>query len=321
MSAYRDKAADNSYGSTSSRNLRARLKRCWSLYIFLLLPIAYVIVYNYIPMYGSVIAFKDYRATLGILGSEWVGFKHFIRFFNDYQFVRVIRNTVTISVYNLAAGFPVTIIAALSINAVNRPKYRKTVQMITYMPHFISTVVLVGILMQMLSPKIGVLSVLFQAITGNSRDVMGISSAFPHLYIWSGLWQNVGWGTIIYIAALAGVDPAQHEAVIIDGANRVQRMFYIELPAIIPTAVIMLIMNTGAIMNVGFEKVFLMQNSLNLSSSEVISTYVYKQGIGGSGKSDFSYAAAIGLFNSVINFILVVSVNQISKMVNQESLW
>jgi putative aldouronate transport system permease protein len=247
--------------------------------------------------------------------------KHFKRFFEDYQFSRIITNTITISFYNIIAGFPVTIITALSINAVRQPRYKRSVQMITYMPYFISTVVLVGILMQMLSPKIGVLSLMYQSLTGSARDVLGIPSAFPHLYVWSGLWQHVGWGTIIYIAALAGVDPAQHEAAIIDGANRVQRMIYIEIPAIMPTAMILLILNTGAIMNVGFEKVFLMQNTLNLSTSEVISTYVYKRGIGGTGKSDFSYAAAIGLFNSVINFALVVSVNNFSKLIKQETLW
>ena len=302
-------------------SLWTRLKRCWTLYLFLLLPVAYVLLYHYYPMYGSIIAFKDFKAGRGILGSEWVGLKHFDRFFRDYQFSRIIINTITISLYNLVASFPVTIIAALSINAVREARFRKTVQMITYMPHFISTVVMVGILAQMFSPKIGILSILLQALTGSTRDVLGMPTAFTHLYVWSGLWQNVGWGTIIYVAALAGVDPSQHEAAIIDGANRVQRMWHIEIPAIIPTAVILLIMNAGAIMNVGFEKSFLMQNNLNLSASEVISTYVYKRGIGGTGKSDFSYAAAIGLFNSVINFVLVISVNQISKFLKQEALW
>jgi len=301
--------------------LRKRIKHCRSLYLFLLLPLAYIFVYHYIPMYGSTIAFKDFRVSLGIMGSEWVGLKHFERFFADFQFSRIIRNTISISLYNILAGFPVTIITALSINAVRGRRYKKTVQMITYMPYFISTVVMVGILMQMFSPKIGVLSIFTQYLTGSTRDLLSVPGAFYHIYVWSGLWQHVGWGTIIYIAALAAVDPALHEAAIIDGASRIQRMFYIELPAILPTATILLILNTGAIMNVGFEKAFLMQNSLNLSASEVISTYVYKQGIAGTGRNAFSYAAAIGLFNSVINFILVVGVNQFSKLIKQETLW
>ena len=314
-------AAKSSPRGTYGVPLGTRLKRCWTLYLFLLLPVAYVLLYYYYPMYGATIAFKDFKARSGIWNSPWVGVKHFIRFFQDYQFSRIITNTITISFYNLIASFPVTIVAALSINAIRGERYKKTVQMITYMPHFISTVVMVGILSQMLSPKIGVLSIMIQKLSGSTRDIMGVPSMFPHIYVWSGLWQNVGWGTIIYIAALAGVDPSQHEAAIIDGANRVQRMIHIEIPAIIPTAVILLIMNAGSIMNVGFEKAFLMQNNLNLSGSEIISTYVYKRGIGGTGRSEFSYAAAIGLFNSVINFFLVVTVNRIAKMLKQDALW
>lgn len=298
-----------------------KIKRCWVLYLFLLLPLLYLIIFQYYPMYGAQIAFKNFRPRDGIEGSKWVGFKHFIKFFNDYQFTRILLNTITLSSYSIIASFVVTIIVALLLNAVYNEKFKKVVQMISYMPHFISTVVLVGILVQMLNPRIGVLAQIFQALGGTDRDLLGIPAAFPHLYVWSDIWQSVGWWTIVYIAALSGVDPSQHEAAIIDGANRLQRMIHIELPTIIPTAVIILIMNAGSIMNVGFEKVFLMQNNLTLSTSEVISTYVYKNSLGDGGRSDFSYSTAIGLFNSVINFVLVIFVNQISKCLKQSSLW
>ncbi len=305
-----------------STSLLVRLSRCYQLYFFLLLPIIYLLVVQYYPMYGTQIAFKDFKAGLGIEKSPWVGLKHFVRFFNDYNFWRILPNTLLLSFYQLAASFPTTVILALSLNAVRSDKYRKTVQMVTYMPHFISTVVMVGIVTTFFNPLIGILSQVIQYFGGTKRDLMGIPAAFPHIYVWSGIWQNIGWGTIIYLAALAGVDPGQHEAAIVDGANRFQRVLFVDIPAIIPTAVIILILDAGRIMNVGFEKVFLMQNDLNLSASEVISTYVYKVGMGSSiGKTDFSYGTAIGLFNSVINFALVLTVNRISKMLKQNSLW
>ncbi len=299
-----------------------RFKKSIPLYVFLLLPLIYLFVMQYYPMYGAQIAFKDFKAGLGIMKSPWVGFKHFNRFINDYQFRRILVNTLTISFYALLANFPVTIALALALNSVRSNVYRKTVQMVTYMPHFISTVVMVGILVQFFNPRLGMLSKLFQYFGGTNRDLLGFPSAFSHIYVWSGIWQNVGWGTIIYLAALAGVDPSQHEAAIIDGASRFQRVLYVDIPVIIPTAVILLILDSGRIMNVGFEKAFLMQNNLNLSASEIISTYVYKTGIGGTGmRSDFSYGAAIGLFNSVVNFTLVLTVNKIAQMLKQNSLW
>jgi putative aldouronate transport system permease protein len=308
-------------GMLPRRKLFARIKQCWPLYIFLLLPLTYLIVVHYYPMYGAQIAFRDFRASKGITGSPWVGLKHFDRFFSDYNFTRILKNTLVLSLYSLLAAFPVRIILALSMNAVRSGSYRKTVQMVTYMPHFISTVVMVGILVQFFNPRLGIISRLLQAFGGTDRDLMGLPSAFSHIYVWSGIWQNAGWGTIVYLAALAGVDPSQHEAALIDGATRFQRIWNVDFPAILPTATIMLIMDAGRIMSLGFEKVFLMQNSLNLSASQVISTYVYEVSLGGSGRSDFSYASAIGLFNSVVNFILVVTVNQISKALNQSSLW
>jgi ABC-type polysaccharide transport system permease subunit len=274
-------------------------------------------------MYGAQIAFKDFRANLGIEGSPWVGLKYFKRFFQSYQFQRVFLNTVVLSFYSILAAFPMKVILALSINAVRTSTLRKTVQMITYMPHFISTVVMVGILVQFFNPRFGIISKIIQLFGGTNRDLLGLPGFFPSIYVWSGIWQNCGWGTIIFLAALAGVDESHHEAAIIDGAGRFQRILYIDFPAILPTAMIVLILDAGTIMNIGFEKVFLMQNSLNITASEVISTYVYKTGIGGgmNSRPDFSFATAIGLFNSAVNFILVIMVNKISKITSESSLW
>jgi ABC-type polysaccharide transport system permease subunit len=270
-------------------------------------------------MYGAQIAFRRFRASLGITGSPWIGLSNFIRFFNDYQFIRVLKNTLFISSYTLLAAFFVHIVLALSINTIQSKHYKKIVQMITYMPHFISTVVMVGILTQFFNTRLGIIAKMLHPF-GVTRDLMGIPAAFSHIYVWSGIWQNAGWGTIVYLAALAGVDPNLHEAALCDGASRFQRVLYIDLPAILPTAAIMLIMDAGRVMNLGFEKIYLMQNSLNLSASQVISTYVYEVSLG-SGRNDFSYGAAIGLFNSVVNFILVFTVNKIAKNMNQSSLW
>ncbi len=300
-----------------------RIKKCWQLYIFMFLPFAYLLIFHYYPMYGAQIAFRDYRHVTGITGSEWVGLKHFLRFINSYQFWGVLNNTLILSFYSLIALFPLRVILALSLNAVRSALFRRSVQMITYMPNFISTIVMVGIMVQFFNPRIGIISRVIQMLGGTNRDLLGIPQYFSHLYVWSGIWQNLGFGTIIFLAALASVDSCQHEAAIIDGASRLQRIRHIDFPAILPTVFILLILDCGRIMSVGFEKVFVMQNDLNLVASEVISTFTYKMGIGGGGgyRANFSFGAAIGLFNSVINFILVVSVNKISKMFNQASLW
>lgn len=300
------------------------MKQVKELYLLLMIPLLYLFIFQYYPMYGAQIAFKDFRANLGISSSPWVGFKHFLRFFKSYQFFRVVGNTLILSSYSLISAFVVKVILALMVNAVRSTGYRKTVQMAMYMPHFISTVVMVGILVQFFNPRIGIISLFLQLMGGDGRDLLGMPQFFSHIYVWSGIWQNAGWGTIIFLAALSSVDTALYEAAIIDGANRLQRIWHIDIPAIIPTAIILLILDSGRIMNVGFEKVFLMQNNLNLSASEVISTYVYKVGIGGTGgnvRTDFSFGAAIGLFNSIINFILVFSVNSFSRMLKQTSLW
>lgn len=297
-----------------------RLMKSSQLYLLLALPLAWLILFRYVPVYGVQIAFKRFSAFRGIWGSPWVGLLQFERFFQSYMFWRVIRNTLGISLYQLLAGFPVPIILALLLNSSVRRKYSKSVQMITYLPHFISTVVMVGIILQFLHPRIGVLNNLLGLVGLELGDVMARPRWFKSIYVWSGVWQNAGWGTIIYLATLAGIAPELHEAAIMDGANRLQRVRWIDFPGLLPTAVILLILNTGRMMDVGFEKVFLMQNDLNLSSSEIISTYVYKVGLG-SGTADFSYATAIGLFRSVINLVLIVSVNRIARRLGETSLW
>ena len=292
----------------------------YQLYLILLAPMLYFVIFRYIPMYGAQIALKDFNAAEGIVGSPWVGFKHFTRFFQSHQFVRVLRNTIGISVYQLAAGFPIPIILAIALNNCEFRRFRKLTQMVTYAPHFISTVVLVGIVIQFLSPRFGIVNKLIAAVGLEPISFMGERALFKSIFVWSGVWQNAGWGTIIYLAALAGIDPAMHEAAVIDGATKLQRNIHIDFPGILPTAVILLILNVGQIMNVGFEKVFLMQNPLNIAASEVITTYVYKLGIA-STIPNYSYAAAIGLFNSVVNLALIVTVNYIARRTGESSLW
>ena len=299
---------------------KKRIKH-WQLYLFLVIPIVLVFIFNYIPMAGIQLAFKKYNMNLGIMGSPWIGFDNFKKFFRNYQFWRLLKNTLTLSLYGMLAGFPIPIMLALLLNSMNNLKYKKFIQTVTYMPHFISTVVMVGLIIQVFNPRIGLYGIIYSAVTGNNApDILGSASAFPHLYVLSGVWQSMGWNSIIYMAALAGVDAELHEAAQMDGASKFQRILHIDLPSILPTAIMLLILNAGSIMNIGFEKAFLMQNNLNLRSSEVISTYVYKMGLE-SATGDYGYATAIGLFNSVINLILIVSVNAVSKKVTEQSLW
>ena len=302
------------------KSLFKRIYKVRQLYLLLALPLIYILVFEYIPMAGLQIAFKNYTFKGGIWGSEWVGLKHFVKFLSNYKFLEIIVNTLRVSIYSLAVNSILPIILALTLNCLNHTGIKKTVQTLTYLPHFISVVVLIGMMTQMLNPIVGVYGNIVKAITGERAvDILGIPSAFPHLYVWSGAWQGTGFSSIIYIAALAGSDQDLHEAAQIDGATRLQRVRYIDIPTIIPTAVILLILNAGKIMTVGFQKVYLLQNSLNLTYSEVISTYVYKQAFGVG--SNFSYSTAIGMFNSVINLLLITIVNKISKKVTENSLW
>lgn len=294
--------------------------RHWRLYLFLLLPLAYLIIFKYIPMTGIQIAFKDYNGRNGIWGSEWVGLKHFKRFFNSFYFERVIKNNILISVYGILVSFPVAVIFALCLNSLRSKRYQSFVQNVTYIPHFISSVVMVGIIMQVFDVHKGLFAQIWTAVAGiDVPNLMQSTGAFSHLYVWSGIWQNLGWDSIIYVAALTNVNPELHEAAQLDGASRFKRLVHVDLPAIIPTIAITLILACSKIMDIGFDKIYLMQNDMNLSASEVLSTYVYKVGLGAGGS--FSYGAAIGLFNSVINLILIVLVNKISEKVSGSSLW
>lgn len=289
----------------------------WELYLLLTPVILYFVVFHYFPLYGLQIAFKDFIATKGISGSPWVGLKHFERFFDSYYFWRLIKNTVGIGVFTLLVSFPVPIILALMLNEVKSLRYKKFVQTVIYAPHFLSTVVVVGMLLLFLKSD-GLVNQVIMLFGGNSIDFITEPGWFKTLFVFSDVWQTMGWSSIIYIAALAAVDPAQHEAAMIDGASKFQRIIHINIPAIMPTIVILFILNAGSVMAVGFEKVFLMQNDLNMSTSDVISTFVYRSGI---LEAQYSFSAAVGLFNSLINFIMLIMVNQIAKKVSETSLW
>lgn len=295
-----------------------QMSRCWQLYVMLLPTVIYFILFKYLPMAGVQIAFRDYRAVDGIWGSEWVGWKHFVRFVESIQFKTLISNTLRISLTNLIVGFPLPIMLAILLNETRSAKLKKVVQNITYAPHFISTVVLVGMVNMFLSPSSGLLNQIIVALGGERVNFLAKVEAFLPTYIISGQWQNLGWNAIIYVAALSNVDTTLYDAARVDGANRFHKIWYIDLPAILPTAVLLLIMNSGNILNVGYEKTFLMQNSLNISVSEIISTYVYKIGL---GKAQYSYTAAIGLFNSVINVTVLIIVNKIAKKLSNTSLF
>lgn len=304
--------------ATPIMRLKRSFKQHWILYLMLAVPVVYILTFAYAPMVGLLMAFEDYRPTRGIIGSKWVGLKHFERFVSMPVFWTLLKNTLAISLYSLAAGFPIPIILALALNEVRSSKLKKTVQMVSYAPYFISTVVMVGILSQFFSTQFGPVNIVRRMLGLDAINFMGEQSMFRSLYVWSGVWQGSGYGAVIYIAAIAGIDPQLHEAALIDGANRFQRLWHVDLPGILPTVVIMLIMNCGSIMSVGYEKIYLMQNSLNASVSEVISTYVYKIGL---KDAQYSFSAAVGMFNSVVNFILLVLVNGISRRLSETSLW
>ncbi|MGI6255865.1 MAG: ABC transporter permease [Acutalibacter sp.] len=294
------------------------LRRHWQLYVMLILPLAYLIIFAYIPMGGVIIAFKDYSIRGGIWGSEWVGFQHFINFFKTPDFVKLLRNTLVLSLYNLVVTFPMPIILALAVNELKSKAYKKVVQMVTYLPYFISTVVLVGTMKNIFSPRTGLINNIITLFGGAQTDFMGNPDLFRTMYVWSGVWQGMGYSAVIYIAALANVDSSQVEASLMDGAGRFARVWHVDLPAIMPTIVIQLILAVGSVMSLGYEKVFLMQNPVNTEVSEVISTFVYKRGIAG---FQYSYSAAVGLFNSVVNLVLIALANVFAKKVGETSLW
>lgn len=300
------------------KRMLERITVNWRLYLLLVPVLVYYILFHYLPMYGVTLAFKQYDARLGIFGNDWVGLKYFRQFFGAYGTWDLIRNTLVLSIYGIVAGFPVPIILSLMLNEVRSRKYKKLVQTVTYAPHFISTVVFVSMITTFLNPDTGIINLLIERMGGTPVHFMQYSEYFNTIYVLSGIWQEAGWGCIIYIAALSAVDPELYEAGYIDGMNKLQKIIHIDFIAIRPTICIMLILSAGGIMSVGFEKIWLMQNNLNISSSQVISTYVYNVGLLG---NKFSYATAIGLFNSVVCFIMIVIVNFIVRRMGGSSLW
>ncbi|MFD0696732.1 ABC transporter permease [Paenibacillus sp. GCM10027628] len=300
------------------RNVWKRIKRHWQLYLVVLLPLTYIIIFKYIPMLGTAIAFKDYNVIKGIWGSPWAGMTYFNQFFESPNFWLYIKNTIGISLYGIAVGFPAPIILAIALNEIRNGPFKKTVQMATYAPYFISTVIMVSIIMMSLLPEVGLISKFLGMLGVANTNFMGIPKLFKTIYVMSDVWQYSGYSAVIYIAALAGVNPELYESAKVDGASRLQKIINVDIPSLIPVSVILLILSVGNIMKVGVEKIFLMQNMLNLSSSEVISTYVYKVGL---LNASYSFSAAIGLFNSLVNLLLLVLVNQVAKKISGSSLW
>ena len=294
------------------------IRQHWPLYLFLLPTIVYFLLFRFYPMYGLQLAFKNYRVVDGIAGSPWVGLDNFRRFFTTADFGKLMGNTLSVSIVTLIFTFPLPIILALLLNQLPSLRYKKLVQTTVYAPHFISTVVMVGMIFLFTSPSSGLINKLIEAFGGKAIHFTAEPGWFVPMYVISEIWQSTGWGSILYLAALAGVSPELHEAALVDGANKFQRVWHIDIPGILPTIVIMMILNAGKIMNVGFEKAYLMQTSLNIKASEIIATYVYKRGV---LKSQISLSTAVGLFDSVVNMILVVSVNWISRRVTDSSLF
>lgn len=304
--------------SGNKRSLIQTLKKDGSLWLFVLPGIIITFIFSYIPMYGVQIAFRNYNPKRGFMGSTWVGLEHFIRFFNSPYFATTIKNTFSLSIYSMIVSFPIPIIFALMLNSFRHKRYRKTIQFITYAPNFISTVVMCGMLLLFLSPSAGIINRIIELFGGEAVNFMAEKSYWRHIYVWSGVWQGMGWSSVIYFAALSGVSPELHEAAICDGASKFQVVRYIDFPSIIPTATILLILSCGSILSIGFEKVFLLQNDLNKGVSEVISTYVYQVGL---VDNNVSYSSAIGLFNSAVNAVLLLTVNKIAGKLSDISLW
>lgn len=289
-----------------------------SLYLFVVPGLVYYILFKYWPIYGSQIAFRDYSPYLGFLRSPWVGLENFKRFFNSPDFLLIIKNTLVINITNLVIGFPFPIILAVLLNQIGNKTFKKIVQTATYAPYFISVVVLVGMMYTMLSPYSGVINALIKLFGGEPVHFMGKPKMYVMIYVLSGIWQTCGWSAIVYISALASVSPDLHESAIVDGAGRLQRIWHIDLPGIMPTIITMLILTAGQLLTIGFEKSYLMQNSMNMGVSEVISTYTYKRGL---VDGDFSYASAVEMMQSFVNFAILISVNKISKKFSETSLW
>lgn len=312
------KAVLNPPAQRKSKKLLKKIVRNWQLYIFMAPALLTVIIFNYVPMYGIQIAFKNYIPALGMSASKWVGFDHFTRFFESYYFWDLMWNTFSISLYGLLIGFPLPILLALAFNELKTGPFKKTVQTVTYAPHFISMVVMAGMIITFLTPSSGMIVNLLEAIGVTPPSFLTDPRWFKTIYVLSDVWQATGWGTIIYLAALTAVDPGLHEAAILDGASRLQRIRHINFPVIIPTITILLILNMGGLLGVGYEKILLLQNPLNMEASDVIATSVYRTGL---LEAQYSYSTAVGLFNSIVNAILLIVVNQVVRRTSENSLW
>ncbi len=299
-------------------NFKRNIARQWQFYAILFLPFTYLVIFQYIPLGGLLLAFKSYSITKGIWGSKWVGLKYFRQFFNSPSSLAIVWNTFSLSLYSIIAGFPFPIILAVLLNEQRNEKVKSFSQMITYAPYFISTVVMVGILYQVLDPRMGIINKFLNLLSLESIDFFANPLMFKSLYVWSGIWQFTGYNSIIYLAALSGVSPELHEACRIDGGNLLHKIWHIDLPSIKSTIIILLILNMGQVMSIGFEKVFLMQNPVNLAQSEIIATYVYKTGL---VNANFGLSTAIGFFNSLVNLVLIFSFNKISQKIGEVSLW
>ena len=288
------------------------------LYLFCLPGLIITIIFHYWPLYGAQIAFRQYSVRQGIWASEWVGLRHFVRFFSGPFASQIIWNTLVLSFYGLVAGFPIPIVLALLLNSFRHKRYTKVIQTVTYAPHFISVVVMAGMIIMFLSPRVGIINTFMGFLGIEPVNFMGERSLWRHIYVWSGIWQGMGWSSVVYFAALSGVNPELHEAATVDGATKFQRILHIDLPTILPVAVMLLILSLGSTFSIGFEKVYALQNPLNLAVSEIISTYVYKIGI---LQNDVSFSAAVGLFNSAVNAVLLITANSISRRLSDNALW
>lgn len=313
------KKAANAHEAPYGKRLLRDVRKNYPLYLLALPAVIVIFLLNYMPMYGIVMAFQDFRPVRGFFGSRWVGFANFERFFNSYQFVDLLKNTLGLSLMNLLFTFPVPIFLAIMINQVYRPRLKKTIQTVVYLPHFIATVVLVSMMQVLFNTRTGLYGVIAGMLgIENPTNLFALKSAFRPMFIGASIWQNAGWDSIIYIAALTSIDPSLYEAATVDGATKAQRVWHIDVPSILPTMVTLLIMRCGSIMNVNFDRTYLLQNDLNIGISEIISTYEYKIGL---AQGQFSYSAAIGLFNNVINLVLLLIVNKISKEASGTGLW
>ncbi len=308
-----------SKGKSELSDWKKSLGKNYDLYLLLIPVIAYFVIFSYGPMYGLQIAFKDYSPALGINGSPWVGLKHLERFFNSFYFGRVIQNTLTLSLYSLVVSIPAPLILALLFDEMRGKKLKVFAQTLSYAPNFISTVVLCSMLVMFLTPQTGFIDAILRLFGyADSSNILSDPNAFSHIYVWSGIWQSVGWSSIIYTAAIAGVSQDLYEVARLDGASRIKQIWYVTLPSILPTIVILSILAIGNVLNIGYEKVYLLQSTSNLSASEVISTYVYKSGL---VQAQYSFGSMVGLFNNLINFIILIIANKLAKYFTETSLW